>query len=116
MRTSTLPLLGEPHPLAEGVAAADRPAAADGALLDAYSEAVAGVVQRVGPSVVHIAVQGARRAGRGQEPGSGSGSGSGFVFTPDGFVLTNSHVVHGASRITAALPDGRRLEAQLIGD
>ena len=90
----------------------------DLALQDAYSRAVVGAVDRAAPSVVRVdaaggEADGARRRRRGVDPG---GSGSGFVFTPDGLILTNSHVVHGARRLTVGLPDGRMEQADLVGD
>jgi len=98
-----------------GVASTD--AAPDSVLFDAYSAAVVGAVDRVGPSVVHLAVRGAGMAERGRRRrGPSEGTGSGFVFTPDGFVLTNSHVVHRAESIKCTLPDGTTMAAELVGD
>jgi S1-C subfamily serine protease len=88
----------------------------DDSLLDAYSRAVIDAAEKVSPSVVYIQVTSAAKTRRQQPQGELTGSGSGFVFTPDGFILTNSHVVHGANKIDVALMDGRRFQAQVIGD
>ncbi len=85
----------------------------DSALLDAYSGAVIGALERVAPAVTfieveHAAVRARRRASQ--------GSGSGFLFTPDGYLVTNSHVVQGAQRVTVRLNDDTRFPADLVGN
>ena len=84
---------------------------ADDLLLDAYSSAVSGAVAAAHPAVVHLEVRGDDTG-----PAAAGGSGSGFFISPDGYALTNSHVVHGARRLTAFLADGRKLAADLVGD
>lgn len=86
----------------------------DDVLLDAYSSAVVAASERVGPAVVHIQVVQAPRGANGEAPRGGTGSG--FVFTPDGFILTNSHVVHGARSIRVSFADGTSRDADLVGD
>ncbi len=87
----------------------------DDELLDAYSRAVTGTANRVGPAVVKLDVESAPSRGRGNRRGTGAASGSGFVFAADGLILTNSHVVEGARTITVTTADGERLAADLIG-
>ena len=81
----------------------------DEELLDAYSHAVISVVEAVSPSVVHVRVRGTRQGHAAQ------GSGSGTILSPDGLVLTNNHVVEGASTIELALADGRQVSARILG-
>src|SRR5689334_1262239 len=90
----------------------------EAALLDAYSQAVIHAVDKVSPAVVNIEVRQRAPEGRSERRPLREleGSGSGFLFTPDGYILTNSHVVHEASRMEVALSDGRRCRAELIGD
>ncbi len=102
LSASHLPQDGNGQRAEQPPAAGDR----DGELLDAYSQAVIGVVERVGPAVVSIAIKGRRRA---------EGAGSGVIFTPDGYILTNAHVVRSGSRLSVRLMDGRTYEAQVVG-
>jgi len=101
-----------------------KPQNGDLEVLDAYSAAVTKVVELISPSVVKIDVShhvtrrgfGGRRRERVQGSEQVTGSGSGVIFTPDGFILTNSHVIHGAASINVRLADGREFKALLIGD
>jgi S1-C subfamily serine protease len=90
----------------------------DAVLLDAYSQAVVRAAETISPSVAFIEISKALPQARGaaERRREARGSGSGFVFTPDGFILTNSHVVHGADKIGVTLSDGRRFEATIVGD
>ncbi len=76
-------------------------------LLDAYSKVVVNVAEKVSPAVVNISVT--------QQREESGGSGSGLIITPDGYVLTNEHVVHGMNSITVSLNDGRTFSAQIVG-
>merc|ERR1719473_1360054 len=84
-------------------------AATDLAALDAYSQAVVGVVNKIGDAVVAINVQGVGG------PGTGDSAGSGVIIAPDGYVLTNAHVVGDALAVKLALTDGRTLKAAVRG-
>src|SRR5438270_561599 len=86
----------------------------DAALLDEYSRTVVSAANHVGPAVVNIDIKQRLESQRG--PREVGGSGAGFVVAPDGFLLTNSHVVHAANQIAVSLSDGREYPAQLVGD
>ncbi len=88
------------------------------AAMDAYSRSIVSVVERVGPAVVQVGV--AKSAPSNMPLGMGGrvveGAGSGVIFTPDGYILTNSHVVDGALRIQVTLADGREISAEVVGN
>src|SRR5206468_3318197 len=111
-------LTGEGINSGEAQVVRDQFAHADEDLMDAYSRAVITAAEKVSPSVVYTEIQQTRK-GRNTSPRTppeSRGSGSGFIFTPDGFILTNSHVVHAAERIEVTVSDGRKYQADLIGD
>jgi S1-C subfamily serine protease len=97
---------------------APHPLATDDALLDAYSRTVIGALERVQQAVAFISVERRLPGDTGGPGGRGArgGTGSGFLFTPDGYLLTNSHVVHGATHIGVTLADGSKFDADLVGD
>jgi S1-C subfamily serine protease len=109
LRLAALPLAAAdsdtPAPASEDVRAADAE------ILDAYSHAVSSVVAQVAPAVAHVSVERAAR-----DRAKRAGSGSGFIITPDGYMITNSHVAGGASALEVTLPDGRVAVAELVGD
>jgi S1-C subfamily serine protease len=107
-------VLGE-GPEAEEAQPSPIPPGSDEDWLDAYSRAVITASDTVSPSVAHLTVTARSKGGR-QVRRAGQGTGSGFVITPDGFVLTNSHVVRNAARIEVTLLDDRRYQADMIGD
>ncbi len=92
----------------------------DAALLDAYSQTVVRVTQRVSDAVAHLKVQKPQPQGQRNRPvppnQQGAGTGSGFLISSDGYMVTNSHVVSGATQIEASLPDGRSFQARIVGD
>jgi S1-C subfamily serine protease len=94
--------------------AAEPPADQDA--LDAYSRTVVSAAKIASRSVVNIEVHPENSGGNARGQQRGGGSGSGFIFTPDGFIITNSHVVHGFKHIEVGLPDGRRFGAELVGE
>jgi S1-C subfamily serine protease len=112
-RWASLESAGDEEAAGEETTAGEGVSADDSGLLDAYSDAVIGALGRVEPAVTFIEVE-----GRSQSKGRRAtrGSGSGFLFTPDGYLLTNSHVVHGADRITVRLNDDTRFGADLVGN
>ncbi|MCU1296767.1 MAG: HtrA2 peptidase [Acidobacteriaceae bacterium] len=110
--TNSVPLADYSAPVIQTIAPA---VPNDAALLDAYSHAVVSATEKISPSVVKIDVTQAGKS-RSGEPRERQGGGSGFVFTPDGLVFTNSHVVHDATKIHVSLPDGGHFPAHIVGE
>ena len=111
--TPFLPVGGD-HRISSAKAAVQTEPPADIQLLDAYSQAVVRAADLVSPSVLKIEVR--KKTDPNRQARDPLGSGSGFIISPDGFVLTNSHVVHGAEKIEVVLGDGRRPDAALVGE
>jgi S1-C subfamily serine protease len=115
---ATLQIISLDHPVEDDSnQTSDHGAINDLPVLDAYSQAVIHAAEAVSPSVVHITVKKrtslpARIRNRGRQGGAGSG----FIISSEGFIVTNSHVVHGMDEIEVALPDGRSFKAQLVGE
>lgn len=105
-------LLSEPEPRNGSGFAGRSDLPSDYSLLDEYSRTVVGAVDRVAPAVANIEIHQRSK----NHPSHIGGSGSGFVIAPDGFILTNSHVVHSATRIVVNLSDGRDYPKHLVGD
>ena len=119
MARKVLRILSDEAVTGAGARSLDAARPSDDDLLDAYSRAVVSAAEGVSPSVVNLDVRAnslGRQGTRYRPPEELRGTGSGFIFTPDGFILTNSHVVHHADKIIVTLPDGRRFEGDLVGE
>jgi S1-C subfamily serine protease len=112
---SSTPFLLSSDPYQAGPANRPEPVQ-DGHLLDAYSNAVVHAAERVGPAVLRVEVRRTAQRARNARAREAAGQGSGFIFTPDGFVLTNSHVIHGSRFVTVEMAGGRTVAAQVIGE
>ena len=116
---AVLEMVSSATPEQQGKGVLNAPPLSDDELLDAYSRAVITAAERVSASVLNLEVHQPMQRGQAVDPRfpqQARGHGSAFIFTPDGFILTNSHVVHNASKIEVTLTDGRRFQADLVGD
>jgi len=120
LRRPRLALVEDHSPPHDGGSRRSEDVGSDERLLDAYSNAVVSVADKVSPAVVKIDVKRRAASPQGLQQGGSqreiAGSGSGFIFTPDGLILTNSHVAGGAAKLEVALADGQAFDADLVGD